>query len=68
MLISMRYGNASEMALVSVTFECMSYQALNLYHINYFELYILVRYYSPKFSVGLLIFYYLFFLCVAYDF
>lgn len=51
MFKSMRYGNASEIALVPVTFECMSYQALNLYHMNYVELHILFRYYSPKFSV-----------------
>lgn len=27
----MRHGNAPEMALLAITFECMSYQALNLY-------------------------------------
>lgn len=37
MFKSMRCGNAPEMALFPITFECMSYQALNLYYVCYID-------------------------------
>lgn len=33
MFKSIRCGNAPEMALFPITFECMNYQALNLYYV-----------------------------------
>jgi len=37
MFKSMRHGNVPEMALVPITFEHMSYQALNLYYMCYVD-------------------------------
>lgn len=52
----MRCGNASKMACVPITFECTSYQALNLYYMCYVDSAFDLDTPSPKLSVWYIFF------------